>query len=107
LANEALRGQVLTVIQQLGTAQTQDKTAGQALRATHRQLEAAADAFAESQARYQDGLLPYINVLVALNAHQRAELAWLDAQRAHLRARVQLHTAVGGSWSRFTSETSP
>jgi outer membrane protein TolC len=107
MAAEALRGRVLSVIQQLGTAQARDAAAAETLAAIQRQRDAAADAYTESESRYRQGLTPYINVLMALNAHQGAELSLLDAQRNHLRTRVQLHTAVGGSWSRFAQEATP
>ncbi len=107
MAAEGLRGQVLAVVQQLNTAHTQDEAAAESLEATQRQRTAAQNAYTESRSRYRQGLIPYVNVLMALGAHQAAELAFLDAQRARLRARVQLHTARGGTWARRYQEVTP
>mgnify|MGYP001189353274 CR=1 FL=1 len=99
LAQAQLRSKVLTIAQEIQTAQAQDSSSLESLTAAQRQHSAARTSFEESRARYLDGLVPYVNVLSALGADQVAELSLLDAQRTRLRARVRLHGAFGGTWS--------
>jgi outer membrane protein TolC len=98
MANMRLRATVLSAVDQVENAISMEKAAEDTLVARHHQSEAAEAALTESRAHYTEGLAPYVTVLAALAAHQAAQLSLLDAERARLQARIQLHTALGGQW---------
>ena len=100
LAQAQLRSRVLAIVQEVQTADTQERATEKALEAAERRNKAAVAALKESRSRYLEGLVPYVNVLTALAASQAAELALLDAQRTRLRARIRLHGALGGTWTK-------
>jgi len=62
--------------------------------------ESSRNALRESRVRYQQGLSDYLPVLTALTSAQAAELDLLDAQRQRISFRIQLHRALGGTWTR-------
>ena len=70
------------------------------LEAHTQQLEAARRAFEAARDSYVAGVGPYLSVLTSLSAHQEAELLVLQSERALIRARLQLHQALGGPWTR-------
>lgn len=57
----------------------------------------AAQEVAES--RYQRGLVDYLTVLDAQQAHYQAELNLIDTEYIILSNRVTLHRAIGGGWA--------
>jgi len=62
-------------------------------------LKLATSSLTEAQARYSQGLINYLPVLTALQGQQQAELNVLGARRQLLSYRVQLHRALGGTWT--------
>lgn len=64
------------------------------------QLEAANDTLESARDRYRQGLADFLNVLTALQTQQQAELNLLTARRQLLSYRIQLHRALGGTWTR-------
>jgi outer membrane protein, multidrug efflux system len=63
------------------------------------QVAAATDALEAARDRYQQGLVDFLNVLTALQGQRQAEVALLEARRQVLSARIQLHRALGGTWT--------
>ena len=85
-------------LQEVEVATTLVQRSQQRLEATLKQVTAAEQAFSESRQRYLAGLASYLQVLTALSAKNAAELAHLDAQFSAISARIQLETALGGTW---------
>lgn len=75
--------------------------------AVRAQTEAAGLAWTESKRRYAEGIAEYLNVLAALSAWQNAELSLLQAHRDVLTSRIDLQTALGGSWTTTLSTRVP
>jgi outer membrane protein TolC len=98
IASMQLRASVLGAVQQIEAAIAGDQAAETRLAAVQRQTDAARAALTETRAHYSQGIAPYLFVLTATAADQAAQLAWLDAQRGRMQARIQLHSALGGSW---------
>ncbi|MFW6066894.1 MAG: efflux transporter outer membrane subunit [Myxococcota bacterium] len=63
------------------------------------QVEAASDALESARDRYRQGLTDFLNVLTALQGQQEAALTLLSARRQLLSHRIQLHRALGGTWT--------
>lgn len=63
------------------------------------QLALAQQAHDEARTRYVNGLSSYLEVLTTQRSLQQAEQALLQARRQLLAFRVQLHRALGGTWS--------
>lgn len=57
--------------------------------------------------RYRQGLTDFLPVLAALQAHQQSELQLLAARRQILSHRIQLHRALGGTWTEDLEEPQP
>ena len=68
------------------------------------QLEAATLTFEESRQQYLAGLTNHLSVLTALQGQLQAELNVITARRDVIGARIQLHQALGGSWTRTWTE---
>ncbi len=71
------------------------------------QLETLDATLTEARNRYRSGLTDYLNVLTALVAKQNAEIALLTARRQMLSTRIQLHRAIGGSWTQRLIQPGP
>jgi outer membrane protein, multidrug efflux system len=63
------------------------------------QVSAASDVLEAARDRYQQGLVDFLNVLTALQGQQQADVLLLEARRQVLSARIQLHRALGGTWT--------
>jgi len=98
IAQLQLRSTILGAVQQVETAIAQETAARETLEAVHIQADAAQKAWVESRSHYLQGLTPYITVLASHAANQAAQLALVDAQRGRIQARIQLHSALGGTW---------
>lgn len=70
------------------------------LDAVRDQAVAADSAFRAASARYADGIGDYLTVLTTLVTKQTADIQALQAHRDALGARIQLHEALGGPWTR-------
>ena len=98
-ADLAWQGLLLTAEQEVATARTLESERLVTLEATRKRLEAAELLYQESRARYLEGLADYLAVLNALDSRQQAQLDELQARRDLLSARIQLHDALGGTWT--------
>lgn len=58
----------------------------------------ARQSFEDTRDRYEAGLSRYVDVLTAQNAWKAAQVSLLSGQRELLRARIDLHDALGGPW---------
>jgi outer membrane protein, multidrug efflux system len=67
--------------------------------ARQRQMTAAANALRLSQARYDGGVVDYLEVLDSERSLFNAELLHSAARRAALTAYVRLYKALGGGWN--------
>jgi multidrug efflux system outer membrane protein len=105
-AAHALGAAMLNATAQVEGSIAQDEEQTERLAAVRRQAEAARQAFAVARERYGVGVGDYLTVLSTLNAWQTSELSLLQARRDALAARVSLHDAVGGAWTR-TLESTP
>ncbi len=76
------------------------------LDAVEQQAEAARLAHEEAVARYLAGLDSYLFVLTALASDQQAELTVLQARRDVIAARIQVYSALGGSWRQAQGDPS-
>ena len=64
------------------------------------QLEASRLVYKEAHIRYEGGLASYQQLLSALDSYQNAQLSMLATKRDRIDARVSLHEALGGEWTR-------
>lgn len=91
---------VLTAQQQVEGALSQERLQRESVDALRAQLQAAREASETARAQYLEGLAPFINVQNALAREQAAELTLLQGRRDLVSARIALHTALGGPWTR-------
>ncbi len=97
---EALAQTLLTAAQEVEAALVQEQQQAAQIASLEARLEAAQLALGEARERYAAGLLDgYLQVLASLSTEQLAEQTLLQAQRQRLSYRVQLHRALGGSWT--------
>ena len=96
---------LLSALAEVEGALVQQREFAEQLAATREQALWAGRAFDESRQRYREGLATYVSVLTALQASQQAQLSALAAQRDLLGARIALHQALGGRWSRDLAAT--
>jgi multidrug efflux system outer membrane protein len=99
-AEYALTQSVLKAVTEVESALTREKSQREHFAAVQKQLEAANLAYEEATQRYLTGLDSYLNVLIALNSHQQAQLAVLQSQRDLIMSRVRLYHALGGPWTK-------
>jgi len=82
----------------------QENAASAVIEAQRVQLESSRLAFEEARIRYEGGLANYQQLLSALDVYQNAQLSMLSAQRDRIGARLALHEALGGQWTRQFSK---
>jgi NodT family efflux transporter outer membrane factor (OMF) lipoprotein len=93
-------GQVmLRALQEVEDALIRERKQAEFLAELERQAQLARDTLREARMRYANGLSDYLPVLAALEALQRVERNLITAERQLLSFRVQLHRALGGSWT--------
>lgn len=94
------RSSTLAAAQQVEAALARDTEQRDRLVSLRAQTQAAKSAFDTSRRRYAEGVEAYLPTLTALVAWQSAELNLLQARRDAIDARVRLHEALGGPWTR-------
>lgn len=99
-ASEGYRGAVLVALQEVEGALLQDRAAQARLEASTASEELARSTYERAREQWLEGVTSYLTVFTNLGAWQRAELDLVDAQRQSVGARIQLHDALGGSWTR-------
>jgi multidrug efflux system outer membrane protein len=96
----AYRETALEAIREVEDALVRERHQRTLVEATERELKAAQGALREAKQRYRKGIIDYLPVLQALTTEQRLQRAQITQHRQLLSLRVQLHRAVGGSWTR-------
>lgn len=96
----AFQGAVLTAMQEVEASLSREAAQREALVAQQAQLDAADAAFDAARTQYLQGVTLFLNVQTALSRKQQAELTLLQARRDLLSARIALHQALGGPWTR-------
>ncbi len=64
-----------------------------------RQSEAAGNSFRVADDQYRQGIISYLQVLITQNSYFQAQSALISARRELLNNRIDLATALGGSWT--------
>ena len=91
---------MLTAIVEVETALASESNQQELVKVIQERLEQNQKTLREARARYERGLSDFLPVLTAQNSTQAAEIGVLDAKRELLSRRVQLHRALGGTWTR-------
>lgn len=100
LAAHALSGAKLSAWTALDNARVADTEQAQRLDLLRAQVDAARTAFELARERYSRGIGDFLSLLTTQSAWQNAELGLLAARRDAIAARIQLHDAIGGAWTR-------
>ena len=95
-AAEAYAEAVLNAFLEVETALAFEQLFTEREAAQLRAFESASEAERINMNRYQEGLVPYINVLESQQRALEARSAYLEARRARLENRIDLHLALGG-----------
>lgn len=98
-AEATYRQLVLTATQEVEEALARETSAALTLDAVRAQERAAKASYDESRAQYERGLVDHLTVLSSLSTYQQAQVSSLSAERDLLVARIQLHDALGGTWT--------
>lgn len=91
---------LLNAFKEVEDALVRERRQAEHLAALEVQISEARQTLDEARRRYAQGLIDYLPVLTALAGTHQAEQQKLSAQRQLLSYRVQLHRALGGTWTR-------
>ncbi|MFO7976624.1 MAG: efflux transporter outer membrane subunit [Candidatus Hydrogenedentota bacterium] len=94
----AYRESVLVAAKEVESAMFEEVKQMEYIEALERQLDAATNAHDQALLRYRKGLNDYLPVLSALSQLQVVERRLVQAELTRLDLRLQLCTALGGSW---------
>ncbi|MEM1414790.1 MAG: TolC family protein [Myxococcota bacterium] len=95
---EQLGDLVLRALVEVESALVLERQQRRNLELVRTQLAIAGDTLTSSRDRYRAGLSDFLPVLTAIQSQQSTELQLLDANRALVSQRIQLHRALGGTW---------
>ena len=95
IAIQNLRKSQLIAQQEISQANVQENGSYQIYLSQKQQLQLAQTLYAESEARYVQGLLPLLNVITAQQSYQQAQVNELQALRDWMSARLQIYFAAG------------
>ncbi|RLB55663.1 MAG: hypothetical protein DRJ42_05635 [Deltaproteobacteria bacterium] len=98
---------VLTALIEVDNSITGERAQLANVEELERQYETIDSTLTEARNRYRMGLTDYLNVLTALVAQQNAQMSLLAAKRRILSTRIQLHRALGGTWTQRLAEPEP
>lgn len=90
---------LLTALMEVENALVQERQQNLYIEQLALQAQAAQDAVAQSQVRYESGLTDFLPVLTSISASQANEQLMLDAKRQLISFRIQLCRALGGTWT--------
>jgi len=90
---------LLQAVREVEDALAQEEYQRQQLRDLDAQLELARATLIRARARYANGLSDYLPVLTALQSQQQLERSYISARRQLISYRIQIHRALGGTWS--------
>lgn len=100
----AYRAVILQAFKEVQDAIIREQRSLETTAALIKQLESSRKALDEANSRYRNGNAGYLSVLTALRASFQTEQDLLSANAALLQARIGLHRALGGKWTRQTAE---
>jgi len=100
IAMQSLQSRRLAAWGEVETALETDQQRRTYVEAIDEQAVAARDALEAAKARYAEGVGDYLSLLSTLVASQNADLSLVQARRDALGARIALHDALGGAWTR-------
>ncbi|MBD3239231.1 MAG: efflux transporter outer membrane subunit [Chitinivibrionales bacterium] len=89
----------LTALREVRDALARIRSQEELIESLVAEIESAERALRLSRERYSRGALPYLQVLVALQTFQEAQVTLVEARRQLLSLFVQLYRAVGGNFS--------
>lgn len=98
-AADTYMSRVQQAVLEVQSALVQERQQREHIASLEEQLEAARDALESGRDQYRQGLSDFLPVLTALQGVQQTELSLLGARRQLLSYRVQLHRALGGTWT--------
>ncbi len=90
---------ILSAMGEVEAALVREKKTREHITALSRQLDAARHALDQARSRYINGLNDYLPVLTQLLAVQGLEKDMIERQNDLLVVRVNLHRALGGTWT--------
>ncbi|MGM0574239.1 MAG: efflux transporter outer membrane subunit [Myxococcota bacterium] len=90
---------VLVAVKEVEDALARETWQRRHVEAIEAELASARQTLEEARTRYLQGLIDYLPVLTALQGVQQAEQRLLSARRQLLSIRIQLHRALGGTWT--------
>jgi len=96
---EGYRRSILEALREVEDALAIEMRQGEYIEDVARQVTLAKATLERSRVRYGRGLSDYLPVTSALLALQRLERTELSARREALSNRIQLHRALGGTWT--------
>jgi NodT family efflux transporter outer membrane factor (OMF) lipoprotein len=96
---ESYRRTILEALREVEDALAVEMRQGEYLSDVARQVRLAEATLERSRVRYGRGLSDYLPVTSALLALQRLERSELSARREAISNRIQLHRALGGTWT--------
>ncbi|MEM9382157.1 MAG: TolC family protein [Planctomycetota bacterium] len=98
-AIDAFQLAVLTALQEVEEALSLERRGIERIVVLDRQATIARDELAQARFRYISGVDNYLTVLAAVQNLQELERSLVSERAAVLRARTQLHRALGGAWT--------
>ncbi len=90
---------VYTAFKEVEDALSQEKWQREYIAARQLQLDASRTSMREALLRYSQGLDTYLPVLSAMLSVQELEVSMIDYRKDLLLYRVELHRALGGTWT--------
>lgn len=102
-----LESALRSAVQEVEAAHVAETQQALRLQAATTQREAAEAAWTVAREAYTAGTADYLQVQSALSTLLSARLGELQATRDRLGARVQLHQALGGAWTRTSNGATP
>lgn len=93
------RKTVLTAINEVEDALIRERKRRENLAMVRQRTATAREALDQATDRYRKGLNDYLPVLTQLISVQELELELIDKEAALLKARIELHRALGGNWA--------
>lgn len=100
LAVAALEQALLTALQEVEDALSLERRGAERVAILDVQLGIAVDELAQARRRYVGGVDSYLQVLSAIQNLQALQRQLVTERALVLRARAQLHRALGGAWTR-------
>ena len=93
------RQTVLTAIKEVEAALVSENKLRTHIKGLNRQLSTAQKGLRQAKIRYLQGLNDYLPVLTQLQLVQNLEKELINQQSSLLLARIDLHRALGGTWT--------